>query len=159
MTTLATLCFILRDREVLLIRKKRGFGAGKYNGVGGKVERDENIIDAAIREVKEEVGIEPLELEYAGVLEFYTNGNEPDWVVHVFLCRKFRGEPKPSDEAEPKWFPLDSLPYDKMWVDDRLWLPHVLSGRRVSAKFWFTRNYEKMLKWEVRIEGACKKEL
>ncbi|MEM4762187.1 MAG: 8-oxo-dGTP diphosphatase, partial [Thermofilum sp.] len=96
MTNIATLVFLLRGDEVLLIRKKRGFGQGKYNGVGGKVEQGENLVDAARREVLEEVGVKVGELEYRGVLEFYSSRREPDWVVHVFVSTDFEGEPRPS---------------------------------------------------------------
>ena len=49
----ATLCPLIKDDQILLAMKKRGFGVGKWNGVGGKVEKGEEIIDAAIREIKE----------------------------------------------------------------------------------------------------------
>lgn len=148
-TRLATPCYILRDGEVLLIRKKRGFGANKYNGVGGKVEEGEGVLEAAIREIREEVGIEPLELRYAGVLEFYSEDDAPDWVVYVYTCTEARGTPRPSEEAEPYWFPIDNLPFDKMWEDDRFWLPQVLKGRRVRGRFRFSRDYSKLLEWEL----------
>ena len=53
---LSSLVFILKDNEVLLIRKKTGLGAGKVNAPGGKLEVDESAEAAAIREVMEEVG-------------------------------------------------------------------------------------------------------
>lgn len=151
MTVVATLCFLLRGDEVLLIRKKRGFGAGKLNGVGGRVETGEVVESAAAREVLEEVGVIARSLQPAGVLEFYSTGGEPDWVIHVFLCRVFESNPRPSDEAEPRWFKVDELPYSEMWDDDRVWLPHVLAGRRVRGKFWFNEGYTKLLKWELGV--------
>ena len=56
---LATLLFVIRDGEILLIRKQRGLGAGKINGPGGKLEAGESPREAAIREVQEEVGVTP----------------------------------------------------------------------------------------------------
>ncbi len=153
MTIVATLCFIIRGGEVLLIRKKKGFGIGKYNGVGGKVEEGESLEEAARREVVEEVGVEPLDLEYRGVLKFYSSRDEPDWIVHVFVCRRFRGTPRPSDEAEPAWFPLDRLPLDEMWDDDRVWLAHVLNGGRVDGTFWYDESYSRLVKWDVKLDG------
>ena len=151
MTVYATLCFLLRNGEVLLIRKKRGFGKGKYNGVGGRIEKGETPEEAAIREVEEEVGVKVLDLEPAGRLEFYSVGKEPDWVIFVFRSKRFDGEPKPSDEADPKWFPVSNLPYDEMWEDDRVWLPHVLAGKRVEAKFWFDAQYQSLLRWSIKV--------
>ena len=55
-TDYATLTFILREGQVLLIRKKRGLGAGKINGPGGKLEKNESLAECAVREVQEEVG-------------------------------------------------------------------------------------------------------
>ena len=55
----ATLLFVLRGDEVLLIRKKRGLGAGKYNGPGGRLEPGETALACAVREVEEELCITP----------------------------------------------------------------------------------------------------
>ena len=70
----ATLCFIIEEDNILFIYKKKDFEAGKYNGIGGRVERGESIEEAAKREVKEEVGVDIDNLEYTGLLEFYSIG-------------------------------------------------------------------------------------
>lgn len=151
MTTRAVLCFLLRGSEVLLIRKKRGFGMGKINGVGGRVEEGESPEEAAIREVLEEVGIRVRSLKPAGTLEFCSGGAEPDWFIYVFTSRDFEGEARESEEAEPRWYRLDALPYSEMWEDDRVWLPHVLAGRSVRGRFWFDEGYTRLLKWELLV--------
>ncbi|MDP9292533.1 MAG: NUDIX domain-containing protein, partial [Verrucomicrobiota bacterium] len=66
----ANLCFIVRDERILLIRKKRGFGAGKINGPGGKIEPNESALDSAIRETFEELCVTPIEPEKRGELLF-----------------------------------------------------------------------------------------
>lgn len=149
MTVKAVLCFLLRDGEVLLIRKKKGFGAGKINGVGGRVEPGERPEEAAVREVFEEVGVRVRSLEPAGTLEFYSADSEPDWLIHVFLSRDFEGEPRESEEASPRWYRLGELPFDEMWEDDRVWLRYALSGKRVEGRFWYDREYSRLLKWEL----------
>ncbi|GGI80318.1 hypothetical protein GCM10007112_16460 [Vulcanisaeta souniana JCM 11219] len=140
MIFIETLVYVVRDGRVLLIRKKRGLGAGYYNGVGGKVEEGEDVVSAAVRECREEVGITPKNLEWMGLLEFwnYEDGRvESVHFVHVFLAREFDGVPRESDEAEPIWFGINEVPYSNMWSDDVMWLPKVLSGRRIYARFNF----------------------
>jgi 8-oxo-dGTP diphosphatase len=148
-TVKAVLCFLLRDGEVLLIRKKKGFGAGKINGVGGRVEPGERPEEAAVREVFEEVGVRVRSLEPAGTLEFYSIDSEPDWLIHVFLSRDFEGEPRESEEASPRWYRVGELPLEEMWEDDRVWLRYALSGKRVEGRFWYDREYSRLLKWEL----------
>lgn len=148
---IATLVFLLKGNEVLLIRKKRGFGEGKYNGVGGKVEKGEDLVDAARREVLEEVGVRVRTLEYRGLLEFYSSGSEPDWVVHVFVTRDFEGEPRPSPEADPRWFKINELPLNEMWEDDRCWLPRVLRGEKVHGVFRFDSGYTRLISSSVKL--------
>jgi 8-oxo-dGTP diphosphatase len=69
-TERAVLCFVRRDGELLLIRKKRGLGAGKVNGPGGRIEDGESAEQAAVRETFEEVGVRPLRVSEAGELAF-----------------------------------------------------------------------------------------
>lgn len=135
----ATLMFVIRGGEALLIRKLRGLGAGKINAPGGRLEPGESPVDAAIRETREEVGVTPLEPRYRGRLRFsfVKTPNEvaptPDsgyrLECHVFSADGCEGEVRESPEAIPMWVPLHGMPYDEMWADDRLWLPLMLSGR------------------------------
>lgn len=143
----ANLCFIVKDGRVLLIRKKRGLGAGKINGPGGKLEPGETALAAAIRETQEEIGVTPLQVEERGVLHFqFTNG----YSLHcaVFIARDFTGEPIETVEAAPMWFEIPAIPYDEMWADDRHWLPQMLAGRRFTA--WFVFDGETMVSKDVR---------
>lgn len=134
----ATLCFVLEDGEVLLIEKRRGLGEGWYNGPGGKLEDGETPRECAIRETREEVGIEvdADALEKAGELTFTLDG-EIHTFCHVFRADSFEGEPTASPEARPEWVALEDVPYDRMWEDDHLWLPGVLEGRTVTGEFAF----------------------
>ena len=150
MIFLETLLYIVKNGKVLLIRKKRGLGAGYFNGVGGKVENNEDAYNAAIRECIEEIGVRPVGLRWMGLLEFwnYDNGGvESIHFVHVFTASDYDGEPRESDEAEPLWFNINEIPFNSMWEDDSLWLPLILSGRRVYGRFIF--NKWKMMNHEV----------
>jgi len=143
----ATLCLFIRESEgekkLLLAMKKRGFGMGKWNGVGGKLDYqkgDKNIVDAAIRETKEEIGVRVKELEKVAVLNFcfpYIPDKKWDQDVHVFLAKEWEGEPIESEEMMPKWFEINEIPFEEMWEDDKVWLPLILNGKKLKADFIF----------------------
>ena len=124
----ASLCYVVQEGRILLIRKKRGVGAGKINGPGGKVEPGETMLESAVRETREEVGVTPLDLELRGELTFDFVGAK---VVRcgVFISPRFEGDLVETDEAAPVWHSTASLPYDEMWDDDREWLPLLLAGK------------------------------
>lgn len=147
-TVRANLCFIRRGDELLLIRKKRGLGAGKINGPGGKVEPGETPRESAIRETFEELGVTPLAPEQVGELAFeFRDGLQ----LHcaVFLAQQFAGEARETEEAVPLWTHIHDIPYDEMWADDRHWLPLLIAGKRFRASFHF--DGEKLLEKQVEI--------
>jgi 8-oxo-dGTP diphosphatase len=146
----ATLCFIQRDGELLLIHKKRGLGAGKINAPGGKIERGETALDSAIRETREEIGVVPIEPRQCGELHFqFADG----YSLHctVFCAHDFRGEPVETAEATPFWVTHDAVPYDAMWADDRHWLPLMLEGKSFTG--FFTFDGETMTGKEVKVNN------
>jgi 8-oxo-dGTP diphosphatase len=146
----ATLLFVLRDTEVLLIRKRRGLGAGKINAPGGRLDDGESPRAGAIREVQEEVCVTPLDPDHRGELLFqFIDG----YSIHVwvFLATDHHGEACTTDEAIPLWTPLDQIPYDEMWADDRVWLPLMLAGRSFNGRFIF--DGDRMLDHEVEALG------
>ena len=132
----ATLCFIIRDNQVLLIRKKRGLGAGKINAPGGRLEIGETPNECAIRETQEEVGLTPIGVQERGQLHFqFADG----YSLHctVFTASDFSGELIETDEALPLWTAIDAIPYQEMWADDIHWLPGVLNGGTFRGYFHF----------------------
>ena len=148
---LATLCFLIRDDEVLLAMKKRGFGKDRWNGVGGKQNPGENIKQTAIRETQEEISITPKDLEVRAVLDFYFPKN-PDWSqqVIVYFSKSWDGTPEETEEMKPRWYKKDDLPLNEMWADDKHWLPQVLRGEKVKAEFSFGED-ETVLDFNVRV--------
>ena len=133
---LATLLFIIEGDNILLIRKKRGLGAGKINGPGGKLDPGETLQQCAVREVQEEVGVTPVDPRSVGELRFqFTDGYSIH--VHVFTAENHTGNLVETDEAVPLWFDKEAIPYDEMWADDKIWLPRVLRGESVWGEFIF----------------------
>lgn len=135
--THCTLVFLLRDDQILLAMKKRGFGAGRWNGVGGKVDANESIEQATVRECQEEIGITPQRLEQVAFHRFTFPDDTPDMLAHVFISRHWEGEPAETEEMAPKWFDVSDIPYHEMWDDDILWLPAVLAGKKLNTVFGF----------------------
>ncbi|ELT93923.1 hypothetical protein CAPTEDRAFT_47512, partial [Capitella teleta] len=124
---LLTLAFVTRKSEVLLGLKKKGFGMGRWNGFGGKVEKGETISEAAKREMQEECGLIVDDFKKVGLLMFEFVGDPQLLEVHVFHSETFRGKCIETEEMRPMWYPLDGVPFDQMWPDDYLWFPHFLA--------------------------------
>jgi 8-oxo-dGTP diphosphatase len=146
----ANLCFILKNRQLLLIRKKRGLGAGKINAPGGKIEPGETALQSAIRETQEEVGVTPLGVVKSGELFFqFADG----YSLHctVFLASDLEGDPVETDEADPFWVHCEAVPYEEMWEDDQHWLPAMLEGKNFVG--YFTFDGDRMLSRDVRFES------
>jgi 8-oxo-dGTP diphosphatase len=138
----ATLVFVVRDGLVLLIRKKRGLGAGKINGPGGRLDPGETPLACAVREMQEELATTPLDPVERGRLSFqFVDGYGIH--VHVFRAPGCEGEPQETVEATPLWTPLDSIPFGEMWADDALWLPALLAGDLFRG--WFVFDGDRML--------------
>ena len=135
-TDTATLLFLLSGDQVLLIRKRRGLGAGKINAPGGRLEPRETPAEAAVREMEEEVGVRVRDPAWRCLLEFqFLDGYALR--CHVFTATEAEGEPRESAEALPTWVERGAIPYDEMWADDALWLPQMLAGEPVSGRFVF----------------------
>ena len=150
----STLCLLIKDGKILLAMKKRGFGVGRWNGAGGKFDSekgDKNILDAAIRETKEEIGVEIKNPEKVGLFHFkFADKEEWNQDVTLFIAAEWSGDPEESEEMRPKWFLFCEIPYAQMWPDDIHWLPHILQGKKLEADFLFGKE-DKILNYNVRI--------
>ena len=143
---LATLVFVVKDGKILLIDKKTGIGKGKINGPGGKLEDGESPEQRARRDIREELGIHVSNLQYYGQHRFQL---VEGLSIHVWVYKTetFEGTPTESDEADPFWVALDEIPYDRMWEDDRIWLPMMLRGERFHGRWVF--DGDRMLDYEL----------
>lgn len=146
-----SLCLLIREekkkiKEILLSMKKRGFGKDKWNGTGGKIDPekgDKNVLDSAIRETKEEIRVKIKNPEKVAIMDFYfpEELKEKDYnqQVHLYLVREWEGEPTETEEMLPQWFKIKDIPYNKMWDDDKYWMPYILEGKKLRAKFVFNK--------------------
>ncbi|KAG2184905.1 hypothetical protein INT43_000818, partial [Umbelopsis isabellina] len=148
-----TLIFVIDEQEqkILLGMKKRGFGCGRYNGFGGKVEKGETILQGAHRELEEEAYVTTDKLDRVGLILFTFTNDPVALEVHVYATNSYHGEPKESEEMKPEWFLYNDIPYDTMWPDDRIWLPILLNGKRFTGKFHIAENQTTILSQAVTI--------
>ena len=140
----AVLGIIIKDWKILLAMKKRWFWAGKYNWPWWKIERWETPEQAMIREAKEEVWIDILKQSRIGKLYFcFEWKSDWDFEVDLFLIEDFKWNPTETEEMRPQWFDIEEIPYNKMWKDDKIWLPRVLKGESwIKYKFYFWEDDE-----------------
>lgn len=136
-----TLLFLRKDSEILLAMKKRGFGEGRWNGVGGKLEPGETIQQALVRECREEIQVTPKDFWQVAELTFdaFFKSKRTLLLVHVYMCEHWKGNPSETEEMRPEWFEAAKIPYDDMWQDDKYWLPQVLEDKKVRGKFTFDK--------------------
>lgn len=153
----ATLCYIVRDGRVLLLRKAPHlWGGDKWNAPGGKLQPGEDPVAGAVREVEEETGLHVSDLAPAGLLRFYFGQEEaPDWIVHVFRTGTVAGEARAGREGHLAWHPVEALPYDEMWEDDRHWLPLLLAGHPFEGDFYFDREAQRLLRYTLNGRPAA----
>lgn len=147
-----TLLFLRKDDDILLAMKKRGFGAGKWNGVGGKIEQGESVEEALVRECIEEIGVTPKSWQKVGELDFVQDSTTDPWhmYVHVYTSRQWEGIPHETEEMKPEWYSIANIPYGAMWDDDQYWLPLVLEGKYVTGSFVFDE-HDRMTKHAIHI--------
>lgn len=147
----ATLLFVVRGGRILLIHKKRGLGAGKINAPGGRIEPGETALAAAVRETREELLTTPLGVRRCGDLSFqFTHGLSIH--VEVFRADDCTVPPRETDEAAPLWVPVTDIPFERMWQDDRYWMPLMLQGRPFAGRFLF--DGDRMLDHELDTPDA-----
>lgn len=147
---IATLCFVVKDNQVLLGMKKKGFGKGRWNGFGGKVKKNEKISQAAQRELLEESNIKAERVEKIGRLDFFCPKEYFGMIVHIFICEEYQRKPKETDEMTPKWFDLDKIPFEKMWPDDIYWFSHLLERKKFEGKFIF-EDFDNIKGFEIKL--------
>ncbi len=129
---IGTLGYVLSpdSSHVLLLRRNARQDDqhfGKYNGLGGKMQPDEDVHTCMVREIEEEAGIICQKMQLRGTVSWPGFGPDGEnWLGFIFLITAFKGEPKPRcAEGEIGWHSMASLYSLPMWEGDRYFLPLV----------------------------------
>ena len=146
---ISTICLITKDNKILLGKKKRGLGKGYWNGLGGRLEKGESIKRCAIREAFEEAKIKINKLTLVGKILFKSKLFKKDLLVYFYKVNNFQGKPTETLEMKPSWFNFKKIPFQKMWPDDKFWMPIFLKGGGFTGKVEFGKNH-KILKNTIR---------
>ena len=125
-----TLGYIKNNKNEYLMlfrnKKENDINQGKWVGVGGHLENNETIYQCMIREVKEETGLDVINLTYRGELLFLSDGYEE--VMYLFLIDEFKGELIPCNEGELRWIKEEELLSLNMWEGDKIFLPLLINS-------------------------------
>ncbi|MCL1979766.1 MAG: 8-oxo-dGTP diphosphatase [Proteobacteria bacterium] len=135
MPIIGTLGYIVspdRSQTLLVHRNARGSDQhlGKYNGLGGKMRADEDVLSCLKREIWEEARLECDEVQLRGTINWTGFGPEGEnWLGFVFLITAFTGTPsRKNEEGDIAWHPIATLDRLPMWEGDRYFLPLVFDG-------------------------------
>ena len=120
--------YLKKDDSYLLLfrnKKKNDINEGKWIGVGGHREPNETIDECAIREVKEETGLDVHSLERAGEVLFVDENLK--MMMYLYEITDFSGTLIECNEGDLKWIPIKDIYNYPMWEGDKLFLPKVIN--------------------------------
>lgn len=147
---LATLCYLRNNNQTLMlhrIKKENDMHAGKWNGLGGKLDPGETPEECVVREVREESGLEISNPQLKGVITFPAFSNNEDWYVFMFTAEEFSGILIDSPEGHLEWISDENLLQLPLWEGDKIFLKWLHEEIFFSAKFVYRD--EKLIKHSV----------
>ncbi len=142
MTICASLCYVKKGGRTLMlhrIKKPNDIHEGKWNGLGGKLNPGESPDECVVREVKEESGLSIKNPKLRGVLTFPKFDGQNDWLVFVYVAKKFSGRLIDCDEGHLEWIPDHKVLKLPLWEGDRHFLKWMAEGRFFSGKFLYRK--------------------
>ncbi|KXT78704.1 Mutator mutT protein (7,8-dihydro-8-oxoguanine-triphosphatase) [Streptococcus sp. DD11] len=138
MVKLATICYIDNGKEFLMLhrnKKPNDVHAGKWIGVGGKLERGETPQECAAREILEETGLKAKPV-LKGIITFPEFTPDNDWYTYVFKVTEFEGQLIDCNEGTLEWVPYDQVLSKPTWEGDHTFVEWLLEDKPFfSAKF------------------------
>ncbi len=145
------LIFITCERHVLLLKgaPTKRIWANMYNGIGGHVERDEDIFTSVAREIREETGLAVDHITLRGVVNVDA-GDTVGVLVFVFSAEYVSGEPVPSEEGTLEWVRRDRLPSLPLVEDLPALIPRILDTAPDAAPFFARTSYNSEDKLVIR---------
>ncbi len=151
-----TLCFITHGDDVLLLRgaPDKRIWPGQYNGIGGHVEPGEDVYTAALREIREEAGLEVTDLRLCGVINVCPSPEGAGVLLFVFAARALHREVRPSAEGTPEWIPRDRIGDLDLVEDLPVLLPRVLAMGRDDPPFFAHYAYDEEDRLVVRFRST-----
>ncbi|KRZ02442.1 7,8-dihydro-8-oxoguanine triphosphatase, partial [Trichinella zimbabwensis] len=147
-----SLVMVRRGEKILLGLKKQGFGCGKWNGFGGKMEQGETIEETAKRELYEETNLTCERVDKFGILRFEFEKCPILMEVHAFHAINVIGDPQESYEMIPRWFDLNCIPFHQMWPDDKLWWQYFSSNRKFKGYFLYDETQRILLDHAIKLD-------
>lgn len=151
MQILATLCYVRDDDRTLMlhrVKKANDMHAGKWNGLGGKLEEGESPEECAIREVAEESGLTVTDPVFRGFISFPNFDGENDWQVFIFRFDNHKGELIESHEGHLAWLTKNEIDAVPLWEGDRIFMDWLEGDHIFTARFSY--NEGKLEDWSVR---------
>lgn len=149
-----TLGYVLSPdkQKVLLVHRnarKSDDQLGKYNGLGGKMHTDEDVVTCMKREIHEEAGIECQEMYLRGTVNWTNFGPKgEDWLGFIFRIDTFTGTPfTKNPEGDLEWVPIEDISKLPMWEGDRYFLPLIFDMDPRIFHGYLPYDKEKPLKW------------
>lgn len=134
---LATLVYLKQAGKTLMLHKAKGYQKGKWNGLGGKLEKGESPEEAMRREVFEESGLKVEKALLKGFLTWPEFDGEDDWYAFVYVVTDFSGELRASEEGELEWIEDAEVMALNLYDGDRVFLPWLEQEGFFSAKFCY----------------------
>lgn len=137
---LATLCYVINKQNTATLmiyrnKKKNDYHEGKWNGLGGKFDPGETPEECAVREIKEESGLNVKSIIMKGFITFPLFDGKDDWYVFIFTTNDFTGTMIDSPEGKLEWIANDKLLELNLWEGDTIFIPWLFQDKFFSAKF------------------------